>query len=145
MIFWTNGFLYNPPALLAKIRLESLISSISGIPILFCQINTHTQGEEGMPQFYNGRATLSSFSRPSHLEILVFPILYYKDTKFSQTILDLWKQCSTIKHLYQWEGQEFLGGSDEKLRRTWAIFEVGLPPLHTHTRTNSYNGLRANF
>ena len=68
-------FFLIPRPLLAKIRLESLISSISGIPILFCQINTHTRGEEGMPQFYNGRATLS---RPSHLEILVFPILSLK-------------------------------------------------------------------
>ena len=39
---------------------------------------TQERGEEGQPQQFLVRATFSSFSRPSHLEILVLPILFSK-------------------------------------------------------------------
>jgi len=34
------------------------------------------------------------------------------------------KQCSTNKHLYQWQGLEFQGGSDKKMRKMWFGLEI---------------------
>ena len=42
---------------------------------------------------------------------------------------------STYEHFYQWEGLEFRGCSDEKMRRIWLgreIVVLSLPPLNTH-------------
>ena len=38
---------------------------------------TQERGEEGQPQQFLVRATFSSFSRPSHLKILVLPIISF--------------------------------------------------------------------
>jgi len=38
---------------------------------------TAGRGEEGQPQQFLVRAAFSSFSRPSHLEILVLSILFF--------------------------------------------------------------------
>ena len=50
-----------------------LVSKNAAIGLLCCA----SRGEEGQPQQFHVRATLSSFSRPSHLEILVLSILLF--------------------------------------------------------------------
>jgi len=50
-----------------------LVSKNVAIGLLCCA----SRGEEGQPQQFHVRATFSSFSRPSHLEILVLSILLF--------------------------------------------------------------------
>ena len=44
------------------------------------------RGEEGQPQQFLVRATFSSFSRPRHLKILVFSILFFLSVLTDKTI-----------------------------------------------------------
>ena len=54
-------------------------------------------GEEGQPQQFLVRATFSSISRPSHLKILVFSILFFLSVSSSQIKLFL-KNRATLGH-----------------------------------------------
>ena len=55
-------------------------------------------GEEGQPQQFLVRATFSSFSRPSHLEILVLTTLCFLSVKSSKIELFV-KNQATLKHI----------------------------------------------
>ena len=54
-------------------------------------------GKEGQPQQFLVRATFSSFSRPSHLEILVLTTLCFLSVKSSKIELFV-KNQATLKH-----------------------------------------------
>ena len=58
---------------------------------------TQERGEEGQPQQFLVRATFSSFSRLSHLEILVLPILFSKILVLQDKTIFL-KNRATLGH-----------------------------------------------
>jgi len=72
------------------------------VHVFYSEIPSIYQGEEGQPQQFLVRATFSSFSRPSHLEILVLPIYFFKCLILQDKTI-FWESRATKGHKWNIE------------------------------------------
>ena len=108
--------------------MESYLLNLEKLKLkTFLIVHPAHQGKEGQTQQFLVWATFSSFSRPSHLEILVLQIFF------------LYVQPLQIKIKYENLATRHMG---HKTWRMWLgrdIVVVGLPPLVHRNKQNMHN------